>query len=34
LHPLYFHSVVNLTQMMIDHGETYYSVDFQILISK
>ncbi|KAK4027025.1 hypothetical protein OUZ56_016043 [Daphnia magna] len=28
LHPLYFHSVVNLTQMMIDHGETLYSVDF------
>jgi hypothetical protein len=28
LHPLYFHSVVNLTQMMIDYGETLYSVDF------
>ena len=28
LHPLYFNAVVNLTQMMIEHGEPLYSVDF------
>lgn len=28
LHPLYFNAVVNLTQMMIVHGEPLYSVDF------
>lgn len=27
-HPLYFNAVVNLTQMMIEHGEPLYSVDF------
>lgn len=28
LHPLYFRSVVNLTQLMFEHGETLFSVDF------
>ena len=28
LNPLYFYVVVNLTQMMIEHGEPLYSVDF------
>ena len=28
LHRLHFNAVVNLTQMMIEHGEPLYSVDF------
>ena len=28
LHPLYFHAVVNIVQLTIEHGEPLYSVDF------
>jgi hypothetical protein len=28
LHPLYFHAVVDLTQMIIEHGDPLYTIDF------
>ena len=28
LHPIYFHAIVNLTHLMLEHGESLYSIDF------